>query len=327
MKYAVIGAGAMGYRYGILLRENAHVEVDFVDTWEPNIRAVRDQGGVFVSRDHVGRHLVPVTVSTPEEYLGTPDVWIVFLKQMQLTEVLERCAHLFRPEQYVFTAMNGMGHIEKLQQYFADDRIIGGTAMIATVLTGPGEVDFIGQPGAGRMHMVNLTEQPDATTEAVFADFTAANLNPVLTRNFRGTLMAKVVFNSVVNTLCTMFSMTMGEFATYEGEPEMARMLLDEAYDACERDGIQLIQSRQETVEEVHFVSSTGNPLHRPSMYQDFSKGRPTEVDYINGYIAQLGRRHDCICRLHEFVTHQMHLAEAMRDLESAKQKSVPAVA
>lgn len=40
--------------------------------------------------------------------------------------------------------------------------------------------------------------------------------------------------------------------------------------------------------------------------------------DYINGYIAGLGRRHGCVCRLHEFVTHQMHLAEAMRGLEAA---------
>lgn len=132
-----------------------------------------------------------------------------------------------------------------------------------------------------------------------------------------GTLMAKVVFNAVVNTLCTMFDMTMGDFATFAGEKDMARMLLDEAYDACERAGIQLIQTRQEAVEEVHFVSSTGNPLHRPSMYQDFSKGRPTEVDNINGYIADLGRANGYRCRLHELVTHQMHLAEAMRDLHA----------
>ncbi len=318
MKYTVIGAGAMGYRYGLLLHEKAGLDVDFIDTWEPNIDAVRRQGGVYVSRDHQGRHLVPITLSTPEDYQGNPDVWIVFVKQMQLADVLKRCAHLFRPSQYVFSAMNGMGHVEKLQKYFADDRIVAGTAMIATVLNGPGDVDFIGKAGSGLMHMVNLTEQPDDTTRAMYADFKAANLNPELTNNFRGTLMAKVVFNSVVNTLCTMFGVTMGEFATYQGEKDMARMLLDEAYDACERDGIQLIETRQEMVESVDFVSRVANPLHHPSMYQDFSHGRPTEVDYINGYIARLGRRHDYICHLHEFVTHQMHLSEAMRDLQAA---------
>lgn len=318
MKYTVIGAGAMGYRYGVLLQEKAGVQVDFVDTWAPNIHAVQRQGGVYVSRDHQGRHLVPINLSTPEEYTGNPDVWIVFVKQMQLADMLERCAHLFRPEQYVFSAMNGMGHVEKLQKYFPDDRIVAGTAMIATVLNGPGDVDFIGKSGAGHMHMVNLTEKPDDTTRAMAADFQAADLNPVLTENFRGTLMAKVLFNSVINTLCTMFGATMGEFASYSGAKDIARMLLDEAYDACERAGIQLIETRQESVESVDFVSRVGNPLHYPSMHQDFSHNRPTEVDYINGYIARLGREHDYICHLHEFVTAQMHLAEAMRNLKVA---------
>lgn len=318
VKYAVIGAGAMGYRYGVLLQEKAGLSVDFIDTWTPNLDAVQAQHGVYVSRDHENRHLVSIQLCTPEEYTGNPDVWIVFVKQMQLAGVLKRCAHLFRPGQYVFSAMNGMGHVEKLQEYFADDHLVAGTAMIATVLNGPGDVDFIGASGAGHMHMVNRTEKPDAITRAMVEDFTAANLNPVLTENFMGTLMAKVVFNSVVNTLCTMFGVTMGEFATYPGAQDMSRMLLDEAYDACERDGIQLIETRQECVESVDFVSRVGNPLHYPSMYQDFSHGRPTEVDYINGYIARLGRKHDYICRLHEFVTHQMHLAEAMRDLKAA---------
>ena len=44
-------------------------------------------------------------------------------------------------------------------------------------------------------------------------------------------------------------------------------------------------------------------------MYQDFSKGRPTEVDYINGYIAKLGRAHD-------YMVHEVHLAETMRQFK-----------
>lgn len=62
MKYTVIGAGAMGYRYGVLLQEVAGLDVDFIDAWQPNIDAVREQGGVYVSRDHENRHLVPVNI-------------------------------------------------------------------------------------------------------------------------------------------------------------------------------------------------------------------------------------------------------------------------
>ena len=313
MKYTIIGAGAMGYRFGVMMQEIGGLDVDFIDTWQPNLDKVREQGGVYAARDGKNRHLVPINLFTPEEYQGDPDVWIVFVKQMQLPEFLRRCAPLFKDHQYVFSAMNGMGHIEKLQQYFSDDRIVGGTAMIATVLNGPGDVDFMGAEGGEVMHMVPLTEEPNDTVRALEADFRKGGLGPVLTENFMGTLMAKVVFNAVVNTLCTMFRVRMGEFAEYDGVPDLARMLLDEAYDACERAGIQLIQSRQEEIDSVPELSRKAFPLHYPSMSQDFFKNRPTEVDYINGYIAKLGREHGYICHVHEFITSEMHLAETMR--------------
>ena len=310
MRYTVIGAGAMGYRLGVLLQEQAGLQVDFVDTWMPNIDKVHDQGGVYVSRDHENRHLVPVNIYTPEDYKGDPDVWIVMLKQMQLEGVLERCAPLFRDHQVVFSAMNGWGHFDKLLKYFPKERIYGGTAMIGTVLNGPGDVDFIGKSGAGSMHLCAMTEQTTDLERRMAEDFKAANLNPILTENFEGTCLAKIIFNSVVNTICTMYQITMGQFISYPGAKDMSRQLIDEAYDACERAGKQLIQTRQETLDEVDYVSRIGNPLHYPSMYQDMSKGRPTEVDYINGYLARLGREHDYVCRTQEFLTHGVHLAE-----------------
>ena len=113
MKYTVLGAGAMGLRYGVLLQE-AGFDVDFVDTWEDQVEAIRQQKGVYVSRDGQNKHLVPVNVYYPEEYKGDPDVLIVFTKQYQLADFLKRSARFFNDKQYVVTCMNGMGHIEKL---------------------------------------------------------------------------------------------------------------------------------------------------------------------------------------------------------------------
>lgn len=247
---------------------------------------------------------------TPEDYDGDPDVWIVFMKQMQLAQMLERCKHLFKDHQVVFAAMNGWGHFEKLQQYFSDDRIYGGTAMIATVLNGPGDVDFIGKVGVGTMNMCALNEQVSDVELAMRDDFKAAGLNPTITEDFKGTCMAKVVFNSVVNTLCTMYQIQMGQFISYPGAMDMARQLIDEAYDVCDRAGIRMVNTRQQELEAIDYVSRVANPLHYPSMYQDMSRGRKTEVDYINGYIAKLGRENDYVCRTHEFLTHGVHLAE-----------------
>lgn len=325
MKFTVVGSGAMGLRYGVLLQEAGN-EVDFVDPWEPHVEKMRAQGGVYVSRDHQDRHLVPIKVFYPEEYTGDPDCYVFFTKQMQLAEVLKRCAHFFKPHQYALTCMNGMGHVEKLLQYFSPEKLVAGTALVATVLNGPGDVDFIGARGAGTMNLANYTEKPDEFTHQLVAELEKAQFNPNLTTNFRGTLLAKVVFNSVVNTLCTMFEMTMGEYAAYEGADEMSRQLIDEAYDACERDGVKMINTRQEELDSVNYVSKVANPLHYPSMYQDMHNYRPTEVDYINGYLVKLGRKHGYEAKTHAFLTHEVHLAELQKQKE-LKQQQVGSVA
>ena len=59
MHFTVLGAGAMGLRYGVLLQEAGN-QVDFVDTWQANVDQIHRQGGAYVSRDHQNRHLVPV---------------------------------------------------------------------------------------------------------------------------------------------------------------------------------------------------------------------------------------------------------------------------
>ena len=34
LTYAVLGSGAMGLRFGLLLKEHLGAQVDFIDTWE-----------------------------------------------------------------------------------------------------------------------------------------------------------------------------------------------------------------------------------------------------------------------------------------------------
>jgi 2-dehydropantoate 2-reductase len=305
----------MGLRYGILLQENAGVPVDFVEPTQASLDAIRAQGNqVWKSRDHENRHLIPVDVYSPEEYEGDPDVWIFFMKQMQLPDAVARLAPKFKPHQTALGAMNGMGHIEVLQEHFDDAHIIGGTAMIATILNDYGDVDFMGAEGAGSSNYANLTEQDSEVLDAVMADFEAAHLNPSKSNNFMGTLLTKVFFNSVENSIATMFNARMGELMAYDGFLEgVAKPLIDEAYDAAEAAGYKMLETREEMLQQVEYVSTVANPLHYPSMSQDFTKGRDTEVDYINGWIAGLARDHGLVAKNQEMVTNLVHLAESMR--------------
>ncbi|GAP00535.1 ketopantoate reductase family protein [Fructobacillus ficulneus] len=324
MKYAVVGAGAMGLRYGLLLQENAGVEVDFVEPTKASLDAIHAQGDVvYRSVDHQDRTAIPVKAYSPEEYTGQPDVWIFFMKQMQLADTLTRLAPKFQPGQTALGAMNGMGHLEKFQQYFDDDHIIGGTAMIATILNDFGDVDFIG--GTGSVY-ANMTEKPSEVMDQVQADFTKAELNPSYSENLLGTLLTKVAFNSVENSVHTMFQARVGETMAYPNYIEgVAKPMLDEAYAATKAAGIELLETEDEMLDKIVRLSTGAFAQHFPSMYQDFVKGRETEVDYINGYFTALADKHGVPAPTQKLVTNLVHLAEAMREFNPPKNKLAPA--
>lgn len=208
---------------------------------------------------------------------------------MHLQELLERSKHFFNSSQYVFTGMNGMGHIEKINQYFAPEKVLAGTCLIGTVLKAVGDVDFIGKAGVGSINVAAQSGKLDVVQEQILADFKAANLNPNVTDNFLGTLYTKVVFNSVINTIYTLFEIRMGQFIDYQGAEKLGRQLIDEAYDVAELAGIEPLNSREKEWGSIRYVSEETSPLYYPSMYQDMIKGRQTEVDYINGYVYDLG--------------------------------------
>lgn len=315
MKYAILGAGAMGLRLGVLLQQ-AGYPVDFVDTWKPQVGTIRKQHGVYISRDGKGRHLVKVNIYSPEEYQDHPDIVMFEPKQMGLDEMLKRCKHFFNDKQYAITFMNGMGHIPKIDKYFDKSHVIGGTAMIATVLNKAGDDNFIGKPGSGSCHICKQDGKPGKVTKELIKEFQKANLNPHYTTNFIGMFLNKLLLNSVGNTLCTAFQCNMGQFISSPASKPLSISLINEAYDVCERAGIHLLNDRQTEWQNMYHAAKYAMPEHYPSMCQDMFKNRPTEVDYINGYIYRLGLKYHYVAHNQKMAIDLVHLAESLHKIK-----------
>lgn len=50
--------------------------------------------------------------------------------------------------------------------------------------------------------------------------------------------------------------------------------------------------------------------LHYPSMHQDYSNKRSTEIDYLNGQIALYGEEKGIKTPLNKMITHMVHQLE-----------------
>ena len=127
-----------------------------------------------------------------------------------------------------------------------------------------------------------------------------------VTANVQGCAWSKLLLNCSVTTLGAIAGATMRQYlATPEGR-ELFHRAYDEALAVALASGARPERMLVEPVPPGWNGRSRPGSAHeawleavlagygdlKPSMLQDFERGRVTEIDYLNGYVVDVGRRH-----------------------------------
>jgi 2-dehydropantoate 2-reductase len=130
------------------------------------------------------------------------------------------------------------------------------------------------------------------------------------TTNLLGERWSKLIQNSMRNGVAAVTGLTSGECDTSESPRRFAIKLGGEGVQVADKLGVKLVglggmQPEQlakasagdvaamAEVEKIMIARNASNPragIQRPSMAQDMKKGRRTEIEFMNGYIAAKGR-------------------------------------
>jgi 2-dehydropantoate 2-reductase len=124
--------------------------------------------------------------------------------------------------------------------------------------------------------------------------------------------------NCSVTTIGALCGRTMREYMRLRSGREVFRTVYDEALAVALRKGTRPERMLVEPVPPppgpaedawiASILSSYGDI--KPSMLQDFERGRPTEIDFINGYVAQLGHRLGVPVPMNAAITRLAHRIE-----------------
>ena len=119
----------------------------------------------------------------------------------------------------------------------------------------------------------------------------------------------KAGLNCVLNTYCTLIDCNIGEYGSYEQNLELTRAVLNEVTEVGRAEGVDVLQEViEENIENCFDPNTAG--LHYPSLYQDMKNGRLTEIDYLNGAISKLGKKHNILTPVCDAVTLMIHAKE-----------------
>jgi 2-dehydropantoate 2-reductase len=177
--------------------------------------------------------------------------------------------------------------------------VLGGLSNLGATMASPGVYE---QRNAGHLLVGELAGGTSERAERV-QQWLGRAIEVRVTPNFRGAVWSKLLLNCSVTTLGAIAGTTMREYIAWPEGRELFDRTYDEALSVAFASGARpermLVEpvppaprdgrgpgARDAWLEEI--VRSYGDL--KPSMLQDFERGRTTEVEYINGYVVRLGR-------------------------------------
>lgn len=274
LKVTVMGAGAVGCYFGGMLARAGHA-VTLIARPQHVEAIARD--GLRMETRTFDEH---VRVQAVTEPAGARDADLVlFCVKSMDTESAGRALRPFlRPDTLVLCLQNGVDNADRLRGVLPEHEVAAAVVYVATEMAGPGHLKHHGRG--------ELVIEPARAAERVAQALAAAGVPTEISSNVRGALWMKLVLNCAYNAVSAIAQRPYGENVQGEGIRDVMRDVVDECLAVAKAEGVQVPGDAHAAARKL--VESM--PSQYSSTAQDLARGKPTEIDFLNGYVVRRGQ-------------------------------------
>jgi 2-dehydropantoate 2-reductase len=300
MKYAIVGAGAIGGYLGAKLAL-AGEDVTFIAR-NRNLAAINAQGFRLELPDGSTQHTQAVRAVQDPAQAGAQDVVLLTTKAHQVRDLLPGLRALFGPETMVVTMINGVpwwyfqrlgGEYDGRTLTSVDpdgalaagievERLIGSIVYPAAELVEPGVVKVI---EGNRFSLGELDGQRTPRIDALSQSMMAAGFKAPVSRDIRGEIWVKLWGNLSFNPISALTHATLEDICRFPLSRELAARMMTEAKAVGEKLGVVFKVSLEQRI-----AGAEGVGAHKTSMLQDVEHGRALELQALVGSVVELAR-------------------------------------
>jgi 2-dehydropantoate 2-reductase len=272
--FAVMGAGAVGGFFGAkLARAGAPVTLIGRPAF---VEAVARDGLVF---EHDGRtEAIGVTATTAPAGVAGARFVLFCVKSGDTEAAAKAMAPHLAKDAVVLSLQNGVGNAERIRAQVSCP-VIPALVYAASQSPKPGHVRHTG----GGSLVIGGAER--ARLDEIAALFARADVPVTVSPDIDAELWTKLLMNCAYNAVSAL---AMANYATMTAMPEVRgvmRAAADEVVAVAAAKGIRIDPG----VLDRMFDMGRTMPAQISSTAQDIAKGRPTEIDYLNGTVAREG--------------------------------------
>jgi 2-dehydropantoate 2-reductase len=276
-----MGSGGVGGFLGARLAK-AGVDVTFVARGA-HLEAMRRDGLEIESADEPIR-LPKVNVTDDPASIGTVD-FVLFCVKLWDTEAAARVLlPIIGPHTAVISFQNGVQKDDTLRSIFGVTAVMGGVAYMATTVARPG---VIAQTGSlQRMIFGEHDGRSSDRAQALLVASLKGGIKAELSADIRRAIWEKYVFLVGLSGATTAMRAPLGPIRS---NPETRQFLLDlmrEAVAVGRAHGVALPENYAD--ERLTFADTLPIDM-TSSMHHDLQRGRPLEVRWLSGGVAELG--------------------------------------
>jgi 2-dehydropantoate 2-reductase len=299
MRILVVGAGAVGGYFGAYL-SRAGRDVTFLvrpqrakQLQRDGLRIVGPQGDLTIK---------PQTV-TSDQIHGPFDVIFLSVKSFALDQAIADLSPAIGPATMIYSALNGMRHIEILMDRFGPQPVLGGVCMVSTELDPEGRIVQFNE-----MQTLTYGERDGQITPRIRQldeAFRGAGFEAELSSNIMQAMWQKWVGISTLGLVNCLFNGALGEISAVPYGEETALQALDECASVAAACGYP---TAKPFLDNVHARLTTKGSKLTSSMYRDMQKGAKIEADAILGDLLEHSRSHQLKTPLLEAACVRLHV-------------------
>ena len=276
MHIVVMGSGGVGGYFGARLQQAGN-QVSFIARGK-HLEALRTKG-LTVKSSYGDAHLKVRAFQDPRE-AGKADV-VLFAVKLWDTE---GAAEQIKPVGgYVIPFQNGVESIERLGSVLGRERVMGGSAYIATRIAAPGVIEHTGTVARLRFGPVLPAQRPVA--ESFFAAAKSAGINAELAEDIALVNWEKFVFLVAVSGTTALSRAPLGVVRADADLRWMFEQAMRETWTVGRRRGIRLADDFVE--KQMAFLDSLPAEM-RASMLHDLEAGNRLEAPWLCGAVVRM---------------------------------------
>ena len=275
MRILVVGAGAIGGYFGGRLLAAGN---DITFLVRPKRAAELASSGLVIKSPHGDVTLANPPTVQADRLTETFDVVLLSCKAFDLDDAIASFAPAVGPDTAIIPMLNGMRHLDVLEQRFGAARVMGGQCQIAATLNAQREVVQLAP-----MQSLSFGERDGAMSERVnklAAIMATGNVDGRPSAMILHDMWEKWVFLATIAGATSLMRAGVGDIVGAPGGRDFILGVRDECASVASANGYAPRAAFLERTEGT--LTAEGSKL-TASMFRDILNGAPIEADQIIG--------------------------------------------